>query len=204
MNIAKRCIAPFRCLLLFSLSLILLTAAGCGSNPYLPPAITEEAAHLSDTLQADDQVTIQFSGIPYPPRPHQTRVKKDGTINLPLVETVHVAGLSAGQLEEKLEGLYVPRFYKQLTINVLNESRYFYVSGEVKSPNRYAYSGELTILKAIAAAGDFTDFANRKRVQLTRRNGETFFVNCVEAGQDPSKDLPVLPGDKIYVSKRII
>ena len=61
----------------------------------------------------------------------------------------------------------------------------------------------MTVLKAIQSASDFTDFAKKKKVQLTRSNGrkkET--INCEKARQDPKLDLPIYPGDNIYVPRR--
>ena len=59
------------------------------------------------------------------------------------------------------------------------------------------------MLKAIASAGGFTDFANKKKVKLTRVDGRTQTVNCVKALDNPSLDLEVYPGDKIHVPRRL-
>ena len=79
----------------------------------------------------------------------------------------------------------------------------FYVGGEVKNQGRISYIGPITVLKAIQSAGDFTDFAQRKRVKLTRLNGKTETINCIKAREDPRLDLPVFPGDTIHVPRRI-
>jgi polysaccharide export outer membrane protein len=80
--------------------------------------------------------------------------------------------------------------------------RYFHVNGEVKSPSMYPWKGEPTVLRAIGAAGGFTDWANRKKVQLNRSNGQKFTINCWDAEKDGKKDLPVFPGDYIYVPRK--
>ena len=52
--------------------------------------------------------------------------------------------------------------------------RYFYVSGEVNpgsSGGRIPYTGQITVSRAIAAAGDFNPFADRKHVRLYRVDG---------------------------------
>jgi protein involved in polysaccharide export with SLBB domain len=61
----------------------------------------------------------------------------------------------------------------------------------------------MTVTKAIAAAGDFDDFANRKNVQLIRANGKRSTVNCIKALADPTLDPKVYPNDKIVVQKTI-
>jgi protein involved in polysaccharide export with SLBB domain len=65
------------------------------------------------------------------------------------------------------------------------------------------YAGPITVSKAITSAGDFTDFANRSSVILTRSNGDRFKLNLnkILAGDQP--DPPVYPGDQIEVGRRL-
>lgn len=168
---------------------------------------------LEDTARnrfgIDDLVIVTFSGLgsgagtdPNPPR-HEERVKDDGTITLPLIGAVKAKDRTPGELQNEIRLLYVPRYYNSnLNVTVTGDQRYFYVQGRVRTPNRFAYAGEITVTKAIAAAGDFDDFADRKKVILTRANGKTYTVNCVKALRDPSLDLKVYPGDKIVVPQR--
>jgi protein involved in polysaccharide export with SLBB domain len=72
----------------------------------------------------------------------------------------------------------------------------------VRQSGRQEYLGPTTVLKAIASAGDFTDFASRRKVRLNRKDGSWQIVDCVKAAQNPSLDLPVFPGDKIDVPQR--
>ena len=57
-------------------------------------------------------------------------------------------------------------------------------------------------LRAIGQAGGFNDWSRKTKVQLTRSNGQKFIVNCEKAQFDPTKDLPVYPGDYINVPKK--
>ena len=59
------------------------------------------------------------------------------------------------------------------------------MNGEVRAPSRQIYNSRITVLKAIASAGGFTDFANKKKVRLTRVDGRTQTVNCVKALDNP-------------------
>jgi protein involved in polysaccharide export with SLBB domain len=58
------------------------------------------------------------------------------------------------------------------------------------------------VLSAITAAGGFNNFAARTRVQLTRQDGKIFLLNCKKALKDPSLDLEVFPGDRVFVDKQ--
>jgi hypothetical protein len=80
--------------------------------------------------------------------------------------------------------------------------RWYEVSGEVRSPGRQAYQSRITVLQAIALAGGFTDFADKKKVLLTHRRGRSEVVNCVKALDDPSLDMGLQPGDTILVQRQ--
>jgi protein involved in polysaccharide export with SLBB domain len=63
----------------------------------------------------------------------------------------------------------------------------------------------MTVLKAIQTAGGFTEFAKRTKVQVTRANGHKEKpVNYDKAVKNPKLDLPIYPGDQIFVDKRIL
>jgi protein involved in polysaccharide export with SLBB domain len=78
------------------------------------------------------------------------------------------------------------------------------VRGEVRGPGRQFYLGYTTVLKAIASAGDFTDYAQRKKVSVTHLNGKKQIINCIKAINDPRLDLPIYPGDIIYVPRKVL
>lgn len=188
-------------------------------NPAPPPAVTgtETGTGTTGTTSADtmsgdltaarfhkgDIVTVDYSGTVTPiPESVQT-ITEDGSISLPYIGAVRALGKTSGELQNDIHDLYVPKYYVRLTVTVSSPQRVFYVGGEVKQPGRQLYVGETTVTKAIQAAGDFTDFANQKKVKLIRHNGEVITVNCVKALQDQTLDPPVYPGDQIQVPRRI-
>jgi protein involved in polysaccharide export with SLBB domain len=181
-------------------------------NPQAPSALTGTGTPSTDTTSTDltaarfhvgDTVTVDFSGAADPIPEHLEPIKEDGTITLPYIGPVRARGKTAGELQNDIHDLYVPKYYVRLTVTVSSPQRVFYVGGEVKQPGRQLYVGETTVTKAIQAAGDFTDFANRNKVWLIRSTGDRIKVNCNKALQDPSLDPPVYPGDQIQVPRRI-
>jgi polysaccharide export outer membrane protein len=136
--------------------------------------------------------------------PHQEPIKEDGTITLDYIGPVKAAGKTPGELQNEIHDLYVPKYFVRLTVTVSSQDRVYYVGGEVVKPGVFQYLGETTVTKAIQAAGDFTDFANRSKVWLIRANGQRIKINCTKALENPSLDLPVYPGDQIQVPRRII
>ena len=147
-------------------------------------------------------MVIEFSGVNDPPPRHEERIKMDGRITLPSIGAVEAAGKTRGELQDTIHNLYVPNYYRYLTVIVRNEGRFFYVKGQVRNPNQYPYIKEMTVLKAIAVAGDFTDFAKKTKVQVTRADGRKVTVNCIKAMRDDRLDLPIYPDDAIEVPRR--
>lgn len=148
-----------------------------------------------------DRVIIKFSGPRPPADQHAEEIKGDGTISPPYIGSVKAAGKKPGELQKELTKKYA-ELYENLTVTVNAGARYIFVDGQVRSPDRYPYSGEMTVVDAIATAGGFTSFAAKKRILLRRSNGEKHRVNYFKAFNNDDADLPVYPGDQIFVPKR--
>lgn len=210
------CALLVRGLSICGLSLVGLMGGGCSSpldesmfsdNPN-PPAMSglpssNESAPDAARFHVGDTIVVTLSGLPTPIDPHQELIKEDGTITLPDIGKVQAAGKTAGDLQNAIHDLYVPRFYTHLTVTVNIGDRVYYVSGEVKVPGRLVYVGQTTVNQAITSAGDFTDFANHKTVVLMRVNGDRVKVNVDRVRNGRAEDPPVYPGDQIIVHRRI-
>ena len=167
-----------------------------------PAAVTIDGS--TDTrVRPGDRIEIQFTDTQGLPPSWQQTVREDGTITLPLNKTVHAADLRKGELEAAIRDVYVPHILRRLTVNVRAERRSYFVSGEVKLPGEKEHTGQITAMRAIATAGDFTDFAKKSKIEVFRSNGEKVQVNGTKALKDPSKDVPVYPGDRVHVYRRI-
>ncbi|CZF83419.1 Polysaccharide biosynthesis/export protein [Grimontia celer] len=118
-----------------------------------------------------------------------------GRFDYPYLGRLEAAGKTVGQLQEiiqrGLKGDYL--IDPKVTVNVM-QFRKFYVNGEVHHPGGYDYQPGLTIGKAIAIAGGFTDRASRNKIQQTEaKSGRT------ENNVGLSKS--VGPGDIIVVDQ---
>lgn len=190
-----------------------VTLAGCATDHAQVSQPAKVVDSENDPLYVADKVDVTFSETPEPITPNnlvQTEIKGDGTINLPDIGPVPAAGKTPGELEKIIQEKYVPAYYKHLTVTVTPSMRFFYVGGQVNGGNtsgqgggRYPYSGPITVTQAIYSAGDFTPFADKKHVRLTRRKDHNVItINCVQALKHPEKDIPVYPGDRIDVPRR--
>jgi len=177
---------------------------GCQTAPKfsdLPPE-TGTRFHVGDPVQIS--FTSSVSPIDDPGlQPFTGRIQEDGTITLPLIGSVTAVGKTEGELQNEIHELYVPKYYRNLTVTVKGETTYFYVDGEVVQRGQKEYPGQMTIVGAIAAAGGFTDFAKETKVRLTRGN-HTQIINVNKATTDPRDDVPVYPGDRIIVPRKIL
>ncbi len=80
----------------------------------------------------------------------------------------------------------------------IGKGGFFYVTGEVKKPGSYKVTPDMTVIKAIALAGGFTDIASTDSVKIERKiNGKKKVL------EDVSLDTRVQAGDVIIVPESI-
>jgi protein involved in polysaccharide export with SLBB domain len=199
---------PLPALLVLPLLALLLSLSGCSTpdngDVMAGPDDNDGTNNVPGArLHVGDAIKISFDGLPDPWPSLDKTVNDDGTITLADIGTIKAAGLSTGELENVITTNYVPRIVNHLTVTVTAGTRVYYVHGEVVNKGRQEYVGQITVTKAITSAGDFTDFANRKNVILTRANGQRFKIDCVKIINGEAPDPPVYPGDQIEVKRRM-
>ncbi len=99
-------------------------------------------------------------------------VRPDGRISLPLLGEVQAAGLTAGELEKKVEvrlAPFVDRPAVSVIVREINSQR-FYVVGQVAHPGVFPLRGRVTVLQALAQAGGLAEFADQNGIVLLRRD----------------------------------
>ena len=182
-----------------------VTATGAPAPAQGAPAAPPEEGTKSDVIRPQEQLTIEMLDIGPGIQKIEQTVADDGTITLPLLsERVHVAGKKVSELQDAIRDLYVPKYYRRMTVNIKRENRYYFVSGQVKNPSQRNYTGDITLTRAIASAGDFTDYADKKNIEIVRSNGVKQKVNWKDALKNPKKyDLPIYPGDTVHVPLRL-
>ena len=156
-----------------------------------------------DQLHSGDRLTISVTGSTALVEKHEEQIREDGHITPPLLgRAITAAGKTIGQLQEELQKMYVPAYFKSATVTIKRQESYFFVGGRVRNPGQRVYLSEMTVLKAIQAAGDFDEYANRRKVQIIRLNGRKETINCDKALKNPKLDPPIYPGDNIIVPQR--
>src|SRR5437016_3186680 len=142
------------------------------------------------------------------------RVNDNGELEVPYVGLVPAQGKSCKELAYTIKGLLEKEYYYHATVilavdRVSEKSRgriYVYGSVKTQGPQEVPAEESYTVSKAVIRAGGFGDFANKRKVKLTRKNGEEFVVDLkrvIEEGHT-DEDLVLQPDDQIYVPQRLI
>lgn len=102
-------------------------------------------------------------------------VDNNGDIDFPVLGKIHAAGLSRWALQEKIARELTERdLLKDMVVTIEFMNFKVSVLGEVKNPGTYSIEGDkVTVLEAIAMAGDLTIYGLRDEVYVIREeNGE--------------------------------
>lgn len=87
----------------------------------------------------------------------------------------------------------------------VSQQKVFYIYGEIRGPGSYPISGTITLIRAIALSGGFTDFASSAVEIIRKIDGEEvrLKVNVRDILNDPTEDIVVEPEDVIVVLRRV-
>lgn len=138
-------------------------------------------------------------------------VDNDGTVVMPIIGTVQVGGLDMREAEELIKGKIQPYLSESenVVVHVRMMNYKYAVLGGVNAPGLYSTQNEkVSILEAIAQAGDLTTFAYRDRIFLIRENAEGqkeyHQLNINDANIVSSPYFYLQQNDVIYVEPRKI
>ncbi|MGM9853632.1 MAG: polysaccharide biosynthesis/export family protein [Muribaculaceae bacterium] len=134
-------------------------------------------------------------------------VDSKGDITMPVLGKIHVADLTTEQLRDKLTETISHDVKDPLvTVRIMNFK--VDVAGEVKTPGPQPVTTErFSILDALTAAGDLTEYGERSNVLLIReedgkRIAHRFNLNSADILSDPYFYLR--PNDYVYVEPNAI
>jgi len=142
------------------------------------------------------------------------RINDSGELEVPYIGLVQAAGRSCKELAYSIKASLEREYYYRATViiavdHISEKSRgRIYVYGSVKGqgPQEIPADESYTVSKAIIRAGGFGDFANKRKVKVTRKNGQDFVVDLkrvIEEGRT-EEDVVLQPDDQIYVPQRLI
>ena len=177
--------------MLLSGVLALPVAACAGAYSDLP--IATASATDRYTLGPGDSIKVSVYG--FDAMAGSYTVSDAGTISLPMVSTISVAGKSAPELETEIAAVLRARdLAPNANVSVQVEKyRPFYILGEVQRPGQYPYVPGMTVLTAVSIAGGYTFRANKRVAGVERMTGSARSKARLDA------DSSIQPGDTIVI-----
>jgi len=145
-------------------------------------------------IRAWGQIDVDFSA----------NVAPNGTINVPKVGLITVAGVKASDLPAYLNTVFSRTFRNfQLTATLGKlRSIQIFVVGQAKRPGTYTVSSLSTLVTAVFAAGGPSSKGSMRGIQLKRNNQVAADIDLYDLllSGDKSKDVRLLSGDVIYIA----
>lgn len=131
-------------------------------------------------------------------------VDNDGNINFPKLGTIHVQGLTKTECEKMILDKISPEFNELPIVTVKMSSYRVTVTGEVNRPGVFPVTSEkMSVLEALAQAGDLTLYGRRDNILLLREDAtgkKTFHkLDLKDANLINSPYYYVQQNDVIYV-----
>lgn len=134
---------------------------------------------------------------------HYYLVDNDGYIDYPILGKVHVAGLTLSQVNNHISKLISPYLQPgtDCVVNTYINNFEITVMGEVQSPNTFTLSRpEVTVLEALALAGDMTIYGKRDNVKILRELPDGTY----EVHELDMRDVNILNSPYYYLQQRDI
>jgi polysaccharide biosynthesis/export protein len=202
-------------------SVVLLTAlAACGGTPRLEstPRLTvvEDSRGLpppdrNDLTAADRPSligpldTIQVDVFNVPDLNRELQVDASGRISMPLAGTIDARGKTSAELADAIETALRVRYVRnpEVTVNIKSSvSQVVTIDGQVVEPGLYPVTNQMTLLRAVASAKGFSEFAKQDDVVILRTvNGQKmaglYNVSAIRRGA--YDDPPIYANDVIVV-----
>ncbi|AWY02158.1 sugar transporter [Marinomonas primoryensis] len=133
-------------------------------------------------------------------------IDRDGSINLPDIGPVAVAGQSFNQLREQLNHVIKNKTIgADLSVSMgAMRTMQVYIVGEAAQPGAYNVNGLTTITQALIASGGIKQTGSLRHIQLMRRGKvvSDFDLYDLLIKGDTSKDIRLSSGDTLFIPMR--
>lgn len=175
-----------------------------GSDAPIPTLVAGEGDYI---LSSGD--TLNLMVYKEPDLNMQSKIARDGRVQLPLLGEVKVAGMSVREAQEHIRKLLNADYVvdPQVYLNIVSYTqRKFTIIGQVTRPGSYELQGteSLGILEAVGMAGGFSRIADTKNITVKRSvdgKTQTIKVNTKKLEDPQGGSFDVLPGDIITVGE---
>ena len=129
-------------------------------------------------------------------------IDSNGIVDLPLIGSIKLSGLTQTQAGKKLQRLY-GKYLKKSNVHIEVLNKKAYIIGEVRSQGSIALEhDQISLLQAIATKGGFNDNANREKLIIIRKmkhHPKLEIVNLTDITSLSYTSLMIRSNDIIYV-----
>jgi protein involved in polysaccharide export with SLBB domain len=184
------------------------TSRTAASAPASTGGVSAPAGYV---LSPTDQVAVEVFG--EDDLRTSGRLNPEGNLSVPLLGSIHLAGLTLTQAASKITELYSRDYLVNPKINVTLLSyarRRFTILGQIGHPGVIEMPDSspegIDLLEAIAMAGGYTRIAAPERITVRRHNAsgdQIFKVNAKRFTKGKGGGFLVQPGDTITVGESI-
>lgn len=178
----------------------------CGSQPQRRVDLPEPTER--STVGPGDIFMMEIVGENDLPKEYQ--IASDGTVDLPYLPALKVEGLDPQQIARLVRKELIERGIlsdPSVIIQVKEyHSRRITLLGQVARPGTFPFTPGLTLVQAISVAGGLTPVADSDRVNLTRKTPsgpKTVVISLDNMMEGLAPDIPLQPGDRIFVHDRL-
>jgi polysaccharide export outer membrane protein len=140
--------------------------------------------------------TIQVDIFNIPDLTRELQVDASGRIAMPLIGAVDARGKTAAELGQAIEAALRGRYVRkpEVTVNIKSSvSQVVTIDGQVVEPGLYPVTNQMTLIRAIASAKGFSEFAKQDDVVILRtvngrRMAGLYNVAAIQRGayEDPA------------------
>ena len=144
--------------------------------------------------------------------PYLVRVSDAGTVTLPIIGDIQVAGKTLAEIEQAVKSAYYPKYVVNPPMLICQVEKYqaehervFTVMGLVNKPDAYPYPPDVqyNLMQALAFAGGLDMVADPQYVKVFRRDADGEVLQATFGiGDKALKEayaIAIKPGDVIYV-----
>lgn len=133
------------------------------------------------------------------------RVYSDGTVDLPFLKPLHIAGLTEQEAQDTLRAAF-REIIPDADVKLALYNKYFSVVGDAKSGRYFIYKEKMNIFQALAMTGDVMNSGDRRHIRIIRPrdNGEEPEILEFDIRTNSiidSKYYYIYPNDVIYVAR---
>jgi len=174
-------------------------------NTILPPPNRGDLTAADRPALIGPLDTIQVDVFNIPDLDREMQVDSSGRIAMPLAGTIDARGKTAAELAEAIEAALRNHYVRnpEVTVNIKSSvSQVVTIDGQVVEPGLYPVTNQMTLMRVIASAKGFSEFARQEDVVILRTVGERRMAglyNVEEIRRGAYEDPAIYANDVIVV-----